>query len=87
MSNCDGDWEHSFGITIKTLDNPGWAIDISLQETSWEKIHFDPIVIERDENDWINCKVMNGVFLGRCGPRNLHEVLELFQKIVTAPFE
>lgn len=21
-SNCDGDWEHLYGITIRTLDNP-----------------------------------------------------------------
>ena len=23
-SQCNGDWEHSFGIKIETLDNPGW---------------------------------------------------------------
>jgi hypothetical protein len=22
-SQCDGDWEHEFGITFKTVDNPG----------------------------------------------------------------
>jgi len=21
---CDGDWEHSYGVKIETLDNPGW---------------------------------------------------------------
>ena len=25
VSNCDGDWEHTFGITINTIDNPGWS--------------------------------------------------------------
>ena len=28
QSNCDGDWEHGFGITIETLDNPGWCVKI-----------------------------------------------------------
>jgi len=23
--HCDGAWEHGFGITIETIDNPGWA--------------------------------------------------------------
>jgi hypothetical protein len=85
LSNCDGDWEHSFGITITTIDNPGWRIDISLRETSWEDIRCDRVVIERDENDWINCVIENGVFLGACGPTNFHEVLELFLRIVGTP--
>ncbi len=83
LSNCDGDWEHSFGIKIETIDNPGWRIDISLQGTPWEGIRFDRVVIERDENDWIHCKIENEVFLGACGPTNLDEVLELFLKLVT----
>ena len=28
-SQCDGDWEHEFGVKIGTLDNPGWMVDIS----------------------------------------------------------
>ena len=32
-SHCDGDWEHIFGIKIGTLDNPGWHIQISIEET------------------------------------------------------
>jgi len=31
---CDGEWEHSHGITIGTVDNPGWSIEIDLDETS-----------------------------------------------------
>jgi hypothetical protein len=22
---CDGDWEHQFGVSVETLDNPGWV--------------------------------------------------------------
>jgi ribosomal protein L37E len=25
-AQCDGDWEHEFGIHIGTLDNPGWSV-------------------------------------------------------------
>lgn len=24
-SQCDGDWEHEYGIKIETVDNPGWS--------------------------------------------------------------
>ena len=27
---CDGDWEHTYGIQIGTMDNPGWSVKISL---------------------------------------------------------
>ena len=30
---CDGDWEHIYGISIDTLDNPGWRVRIDLRET------------------------------------------------------
>jgi hypothetical protein len=33
--NCDGDWEHSYGINIYTVDNPGWSVNIELTDTNW----------------------------------------------------
>ena len=27
--NCDGIWEHSYGFTIESCDNPGWLIKIN----------------------------------------------------------
>lgn len=42
-SNCDGDWEHDYGITIETIDNPGWnikidvvAVDVTLANKEWK---------------------------------------------------
>ena len=34
QKNCDGEWEHLYGIEIETLDNPGWHVKIDLEETS-----------------------------------------------------
>ncbi len=39
--HCDGDWEYTYGIRIGTLDNPGWRISISIEETELEKKAFD----------------------------------------------
>jgi len=25
-SMCNGDWEHTYGITLETVDNPGWLL-------------------------------------------------------------
>ncbi len=32
-SMCNGDWEHTYGIKILTLDNPGWIVAIELRDT------------------------------------------------------
>ncbi|MFT5930929.1 MAG: hypothetical protein ACI93G_000001, partial [Hyphomonas sp.] len=36
QSQCDGDWEHSFGLKIESLDNPGWSVHVDLEGTSLE---------------------------------------------------
>jgi hypothetical protein len=77
-SVCDGDWEHTYGIKIGTLDNPGWAIDIDLFETSLEGKHLERVIIDRTEEDWVQYWVENGVFKGRGGVKNLSEMLRLF---------
>ncbi len=33
-AQCDGEWEHEFGITIETMDNPGWLVKIDLSYTN-----------------------------------------------------
>ncbi len=75
---CDGDWEHSNGIEIHTLDNPGWSIKISLEETHLKNKKFDIVNLERSENDWVYCSIKNGMFQGFGGPFNLPEILQIF---------
>ena len=77
--HCDGDWEHQFGIKIETLDNPGWNLQVSIQETELQNIDFQVVDIERGENDWVFCNVKNGFFEGYCGPSNLEEMFEIFR--------
>ena len=79
-SNCDGYWEHSYGVTIETLDNPGWKIDINLIDTELEDKVFETIQIKRTEHDWIYCEIKNNVFKGGGGPENLEEILIIFKE-------
>ncbi len=32
-SQCDGEWEHHHGVSIETLDNPGWRVKIDVNGT------------------------------------------------------
>ena len=79
-NNCNGEWEHDYGVEIGTIDNPGWSLEINLVGTKLENIKFKRIEIERKEDDWVHCWVENKVFNAACGPLNLEEVLEIFLK-------
>jgi hypothetical protein len=80
--NCNGDWEHSYGIKIETSDNPGWIVDIDLTNTVMDRKVFDPFKRERDNCNWIHCSIKDNVFRGRCGSRNLEELLIVFKEWV-----
>lgn len=77
-SNCDGDWEHSYGIKIDTLDNPGWSIDIDLVDTILENKQFKNVNMYFDDNNWIDCKVENNIFKGNGSIDKLEEILDIF---------
>ncbi len=78
-SQCNGEWEHSYGIEIRTLDNPGWLIFIDLLETELEDYKFQSISLKRSNDDWIDCLIKNGKFQGAGGSLNLLEILNIFK--------
>jgi hypothetical protein len=75
---CDGDWEHEFGIKIDTLDNPGWTVSIDLVGTDCENKLFKEIDEQINENNWIQCEVKDGKFKGSGGPQNLSDIIKIF---------
>ncbi|XIE77211.1 immunity 53 family protein [Streptomyces sp. SBR177] len=78
-SQCDGEWEHEWGVTIGTLDNPGWTVRIDLEETDLEDREHPRRRITRGEDDWVMAWTSDRTFHLACGPRNLTEALELFR--------
>lgn len=82
-SKCDGKWEYNFGIKIGTLDNPGWLIDIDLNNTDLIDEQFNKIQILIYDNNWIYCNVENEIFKGRGGVDKLEDILNIFSEWVT----
>lgn len=81
--HCDGDWEHTYGISINTMDNPGWSVKIDLIATLLEDVHFTPIQYgdsEKPASKWINCFTEESCFYGFCSATQLEEVIEIFLK-------
>ncbi len=79
LDQCDGEWEHEWGVKIDTLDNPGWCVTINLAETQLEDKSFEKVLIERSESDWYTCKVESNVFEGDGGAENLSDILSTFR--------
>ena len=78
-AQCNGDWEHLWGITIDNLDNPGWNVKIDLNETLLEGVAFKEIKIDYDDKTKsIFCHVEGNQFHAACGPNQLARVLEIF---------
>ena len=85
-SQCDGEWEHSYGIEIETLDNPGWIVVINLLETELEDRKFQEVSVHRNESDWIDCSVKNRKYQGAGGSFNLLEILNVFREWAESDF-
>ena len=81
-SQCNGDWEHNYGIKIETIDNPGWKVEIDFNDTglSYENVPWK--LYENSENDWIGIKIKNNKFYSSGDPAKLNKILELFKFLI-----
>jgi len=83
-SQCDGDWEHTCGISIRSCDNPGWWVVIDLAGTALQDRAFTPISHEVDVNqhpvseDWLHCQVRDGHWEGAGDSTKLEVIVESF---------
>lgn len=80
LSNCNGEWEHAYGVEIGTLDNPGWTVKINLVGTDLQAKAFVEIKTQRSRNDWFVCWVKDQRFEVFGGPQNLSEIIGIFRR-------
>jgi hypothetical protein len=80
---CDGLWEHGYGVRIDTLDNPGWCIRIETRGTATPLADFGWQKAGADTNtDWMHHCVEEGTFRGYGDPSKLEPLLRLFLALV-----
>ena len=84
LSQCNEDWEHTYGVSIDTLDNPGWSLEVELTDTDLDGVEFEERSYGLGEEartsgeNWLVCRVKDGKFLGYGGPRKLEEIINVF---------
>lgn len=88
IAQCDGEWEHSYGVTIETLDNPGWSLSVDLSGTRLDGCkcpRTDEGLDDEDFDDegetkgpWLEYYVKNNVFEAACDPSSLSCAVRAF---------
>lgn len=83
-AQCDGEWEHRYGVHIETLDNPGWLARIDLVGTPLDGRGFSPVAEGVSparhplEPCWIDCSVQAQVWQGAGDATQLRRILRTF---------
>lgn len=87
-AECNSDWEHSYGVKIDTLDNPGWTLKIDLRETALEGVPFSKASHGEPASDleewqrlgsWWVAEVKGTTFEAACGPLDLIQAIRVFR--------
>ncbi|MHA3841353.1 immunity 53 family protein [Sphingomonas aestuarii] len=87
-AECNSDWEHSYGVEINTLDNPGWTLKIDLRETALEGVPFSKTSHGEPASDlegwqrlgsWWVAEVNGTTFEAACGPLDLIQAIRVFR--------
>ena len=86
-AQCDGYWEHHYGITISNIDNPGWDLVIDISGTELEGLEIPYSLVKKTEEDWYGLKVENNKFEAFGDPSKLAFLLEKFKELVEGKFK
>ena len=81
LTQCDDDWEHSYGVKIDTLANLGWTLKIDLTDTALDGQAFERVMHGEPSGDfeewrrtgswwWRPCKVAHSRPLAAHPPRS-----------------
>ena len=88
LAECNDDWEHSYGVKVDTLDNPGWTLKIDLRETdllgrSFKRVEQGEPASDLEEwrrlGSWLVADVNGDVFDVACGPLDLPAAIQVFR--------
>ena len=80
QAQSNGEWERGRGVTIETLDTPGWMVTIDLAGTALDGRSMAVLQNERSPSDWLLCEVEQNQFRGQGDSQKLLVILEIFQR-------
>jgi Immunity protein 53 len=83
LSSCDGAWEHEYGLSIQSLPDPGWELNLDLLATSWEGLELEPQSSRNSEQDWLHLRTTERGLQATCGPLGLSSAIDQTLALLT----
>lgn len=91
LAQCRGDWANDRGVTLQSLDNPGWLLSVDLEGTELEERAADALLLRGGEPpsaangniggpDWVECSIKDRKFKGAGDPEKLRTILQCFRQ-------
>lgn len=87
QAQCNGEWEQSSGISMESLDNPGWCVRVDLHGTALENVPMVDVSVGQinhdgldGEQNWLHCQVDDSRFVGAGGPVSLLAICDAFRQ-------
>lgn len=77
-SQCNGDWEQQYGVTISTLEDSGWQLRVDLVGTALAGTELSRDLVVRSDDDWLEAWSDGFTFTANGGVANLAELLAAF---------
>jgi hypothetical protein len=83
-AHCDGEREHHHGITVTSLDNPGWWMKVDLTGTELAARSFPRVSEGIGSNGhpaadhWLDCRIEDNVWHGAGDETRLKQIIEIF---------
>jgi hypothetical protein len=83
-AHCDGEREHHHGVSLTSLDNPGWWIKIDLTATELAGRSFAPMLESIGPGGhpagdrWLHCRLEGNVWNGTGDETRLKQIIEIF---------
>lgn len=78
-SQCDGDWEHQYGVTMTLKKSEEWEFDIDLTYTEMQGIHLSDAEQSDPEGGWLRWRSDGWHFRAECSRKNVIAVIAEFR--------
>ena len=79
---CNGEWEHTRGVRLKSLDDPGWHLTINLAGTSAVNARPQQLRMDAQNGGWLTCSIAGECFEGAGDSRKLEQIIGVFRQWV-----
>jgi Immunity protein 53 len=89
-AHCDGNWEQEYGVTIGTVEDPGWELRVDVVGTPLAGSELLRERTVRTAENWFEARCDGYTFHAVGGPHNLDELLDSFMSFAerhSAPVE